>query len=230
MISLNALGAAAAVVLALGSSPALANETATTAQITAVAAATPAATGDAEFAQLFQSWKSLDTAGAAPTGTIAPDHVSVPSGMPLARATMTSHYGLRTHPVLGGTRKHEGIDLAAPSGTPVYAPADGFVQRASWFSSYGNFIELEHGGDLETRYGHLSGYAVAAGDHVTKGQLIGYVGTTGRSTGPHLHYEVRVAGQAVDPSPYLDETQLAVNETDPTLGRGGPTKRDAGDK
>jgi murein DD-endopeptidase MepM/ murein hydrolase activator NlpD len=229
MFSLNALWATAAVVLALGSSPALANETATTAQIS-TQAASPAATGDAEFAQLFQSWKSLDTAGAAPAGTIAPGHVSVPSGMPLARATMTSHYGMRTHPILGGARKHEGIDLAAPTGTPVYAPADGFVARASWFSSYGNFIEIEHGGELETRYGHLSGYAVAAGDQVHKGQLIGYVGTTGRSTGPHLHYEVRVAGAAVDPSPYLDETQLAVNETDPNLGRGGPTKRDAGDK
>jgi murein DD-endopeptidase MepM/ murein hydrolase activator NlpD len=229
MISLNALGAAAAFALALGTSPALANETATTAQISSVQAANPAATGDAEFAQLFASWKSFDTAGAAPAGAMAPNHVSVPTGMPLARATMTSHYGMRVHPILGGARKHEGVDLAAPTGTPVYAPADGFVQRASVFGSYGNFIEIEHGGDLETRYGHLSGYAVAAGDQVHKGQLIGYVGTTGRSTGPHLHYEVRVAGQAVDPSPYLDDTQLAVNETDPKLGRGGPTKRDAGE-
>jgi hypothetical protein len=73
-----------------------------------------------------------------------------------------------------------------------------------------NYIQIEHGGDLETRYAHLSGYAVVAGQMVHKGDLIGYVGTTGRSTGPHLHYEVRVAGEAVDPRPYMMNTQLAV--------------------
>jgi murein DD-endopeptidase MepM/ murein hydrolase activator NlpD len=228
MVSFNALGAFAAVALAIGSSPALANETATATQISAAVAGAPAAAGDAEFAQLFASWKSLD-GDSAPAGqmAVAPMKVSVPSGMPLGRATLTSNYGMRTHPILGGARKHDGIDLAAPTGTPVYAPADGFVSRASRFGSYGNFIQIQHGGDLETRYGHLSGYAVAAGQQVHKGDLIGYVGTTGRSTGPHLHYEVRVAGAAVDPSPYLADTQLAVNETDPKLGRGGPSARDA---
>ena len=79
----------------------------------------------------------------------------------------------------------------------------------------------EHGGELQTRYAHLSGYAVAAGEQVHKGQLIGFVGSTGRSTGPHLHYEVRVAGEAVDPRPYMVATDLAV-APNASLGRGGP--------
>jgi murein DD-endopeptidase MepM/ murein hydrolase activator NlpD len=223
MLSFNALGALVAAALAVVSSPALANETATAAQISAVPAANPAATGDAEFAQLFASWKSFDGDSVAKPGQFAVTmgKASMPSGMPLGRSILTSSYGMRTHPVLGGTRKHEGIDLAAKTGTPVYAPADGLVTRASVFGSYGNFIQIQHGADMETRYGHLSGYAVAAGQQVHKGDLIGYVGTTGRSTGPHLHYEVRVAGASVDPTPYLADTQLALN-TDQSLGRGGP--------
>lgn len=227
MLSTHAFGALATAMLAIGASPALASEAPApgaatqVSMVSAGSAATPAATGDSEYAQLFNSWKSLDS-GVPHTGVIAAPaaSASIPSGLPLARAVLTSNYGMRIHPVLGGARKHEGIDLAAPRGTPVYAPADGTVERASWFSSYGNFIEIDHGGSMETRYGHLSGYAVAAGDHVTKGQLIGYVGTTGRSTGPHLHYEVRVAGAAVDPTRYLADTQLALSN-DPKLGRGG---------
>jgi murein DD-endopeptidase MepM/ murein hydrolase activator NlpD len=103
-------------------------------------------------------------------------------------------------------RAHKGIDLAAPVGTPVYATADGTVERADWFSSYGLYVAIEHGSDLETRYAHMSRLAVAAGERVHKGEIIGYVGTTGRSTGPHLHYEVRVAGEAVNPIPYMAET------------------------
>ncbi|MGD9665189.1 MAG: M23 family metallopeptidase, partial [Novosphingobium sp.] len=104
-------------------------------------------------------------------------------------------------------RAHKGIDLAAPTGTPVYATADGKVEMAQWFSSYGKFVKIEHGADLETRYAHLSGYTVSPGQTVHKGDLIGYVGSTGRSTGPHLHYEVRVAGEAVNPMPYMVETE-----------------------
>src|SRR6185503_10898823 len=193
------LGALAAVALA---NPAMANETATATQITGAIDATQAApTGDREFAELFANWRSMDRTGVAAATPIA--SVNVPSGMPLQDATLTSNFGMRTHPILGGRRNHKGIDLAQPSGTPVYATADGVVGKAEWFSSYGNYIQIEHGGEMETRYAHLSGYAVAAGEFVHKGQLIGYVGTTGRSTGPHLHYEVRVAGEAVDPTPYM---------------------------
>jgi murein DD-endopeptidase MepM/ murein hydrolase activator NlpD len=208
-----------ALALALTTTPAVANETATATQITgAIDAAQAAPTGDREFAELFASWRSMDRTGFA---TPAPmGSVNVPSRSPLQSATLTSDYGMRTHPVLGGRRNHKGIDLAQPSGTPVYATADGVIGKAEWFSTYGNYIQIEHGGEMQTRYAHLSGYAVAAGEQVRKGQLIGFVGSTGRSTGPHLHYEVRVAGEAVDPTPYMVDTQLAA--ADPTLGQGGP--------
>ena len=129
---------------------------------------------------------------------------------------------MRTHPVLGGRRNHKGVDLAQPTGTPVYATADGIVSQAEPFSSYGNYIQIEHGGELQTRFGHMSGYTVVAGEQVHKGELIGYVGSTGRSTGPHLHYEVRVAGEAVDPRPYMVATDLAVARTSTAYGQGGP--------
>jgi murein DD-endopeptidase MepM/ murein hydrolase activator NlpD len=211
------LGALAALAL---TNPAMANETATATQMTGAldAAAAAPSTGDREFTELFASWRSMDRTGFATPAPIA--GVSVPSRMPLDDATLTSNFGMRTHPVLGGRRNHKGIDLAQPIGTPVYATADGVVSKAEPFSSYGNYIQIEHGGQMQTRYAHLSGYAVAAGEQVHKGQLIGFVGTTGRSTGPHLHYEVRVAGEAVDPTPYMVDTQLA--SADPALGRGGP--------
>ena len=200
----------------MGASPAAAQTEATAAQISATVHKladgkdAPLGKGDEEFGQLFASWKSLDSGTGVVTAPTPRLSVSVPSRSPLAAMVLTSGYGMRTHPVLGGRRNHKGLDLAAPSGTPVYAPADGLVARADWFSSYGNYIQIEHGGELQTRYGHLSGFAVHAGDRVHKGDLIGYVGTTGRSTGPHLHYEVRVAGEAVDPTPYLaGEVSLA---------------------
>ncbi len=210
------LGALAALAL---TNPAMANETATATQISgSIDAAQAAPTGDREFAELFANWRSMDR-----TGIVAPTQiatVSVPSRMPLDDATLTSSYGSRIHPVLGSRRNHNGVDLAQPTGTPVYATADGFVSRADYWGSYGNYIQIEHGGEMETRYAHLSGYAVAAGEQVRKGQLIGYVGSTGRSTGPHLHYEVRIAGDAVDPRPYMTGEQLAVVPS--AGGQGGP--------
>ncbi|MCB2067873.1 MAG: M23 family metallopeptidase [Erythrobacter sp.] len=204
--------------------PAMADETPTGAIDTSNVASVPGV-NDAEFSELFANWEDLEQDGARVTasGTIAPAPrlgVSVPSRMPVEGVTLTSSYGMRNHPVLGGRRQHNGVDLAAPTGTPVYATADGLVQRAEWFSSYGNYIQIAHGNDIETRYAHLSGYAVHAGQEVHRGDLIGYVGTTGRSTGPHLHYEVRVADQPVNPLPYM----VASMETsdDASLGRGGP--------
>ncbi len=222
-------GLLAAAVL-MGASPASAQTEATAAQISGTVhrlsdgPESPLGKGDEEFSELFASWKSLDNGlGIAMPATRATT-VSVPSRSPLQNLTLTSGFGMRTHPVLGGRRNHKGIDLAAPSGTPVYAPADGVVARADWFSSYGNYIQIEHGGELQTRYGHLSGFAVVAGERVHKGELIGYVGTTGRSTGPHLHYEVRVAGEAVDPTPYLTgAVSLADLDLHETEGaKGGP--------
>jgi murein DD-endopeptidase MepM/ murein hydrolase activator NlpD len=176
--------------------------------------------GDQRFRALFSSWTALEkTSPVAGTGAevaafsspLPQTIVSVPSRNPLDGAKLTSGFGMRTHPVLGGRRRHAGIDLAAPTGTPVYATADGVIGRADWYSSYGLYISIDHGASMETRYAHLSRLAVAAGDYVKKGELIGYVGSTGRSTGPHLHYEVRVDGVAVNPIPYMLEqnTQLA---------------------
>ena len=109
------------------------------------------------------------------------------------------------------------------TGTPVYATADGIISRADWYSSYGLFISVNHGAAMSTRYAHLSRLAVAAGDNVKKGDLIGYVGSTGRSTGPHLHYEVRVDGVAVNPIPYMveSEAQLAFARDPRLTGQGG---------
>lgn len=121
---------------------------------------------------------------------------------PIDGARMTSGYGMRRHPVLGYSKMHAGVDFGAPKGTPVYAAGNGTVERASWFSSYGNYIKIRHSGDMRTAYAHLSGYAkgIKAGAKVKQGQVIGYVGSTGRSTGPHLHYEVIVGGKAINPN------------------------------
>jgi murein DD-endopeptidase MepM/ murein hydrolase activator NlpD len=207
-------GAGAVAVAILGSSPALANSSAN-ADVTAPLRAAQSArqsglgSGDEQFRKLFASWQSLDNSqnlavasGILPT---AATRVSIPSMIPVEGVRTSSGFGMREHPVLGGRRAHKGIDLAGPVGTPVYAPADGVVAKAEWFSSYGLYIQVEHGGELETRYGHLSRLNVAAGQFVHKGDLIGFIGTTGRSTGPHLHYEVRVAGVAVNPMPYMQE-------------------------
>jgi murein DD-endopeptidase MepM/ murein hydrolase activator NlpD len=183
--------------------------------------------GDEQFRQLFANWRSLDKgASLSSAATVSPARarVSIPSRMPVNNVALTSSYGMRVHPVLGGRRAHKGVDLAAPTGTPIYATADGVVRKAEWFSSYGLFVQLEHGASLETRYGHMSRLNVFDGQQVRKGDLIGYVGSTGRSTGPHLHYEVRIGGTAVNPIPYMqaDEVlQLAVGTTVPG-GQGGP--------
>lgn len=169
---------------------------------------------DAQFEQMFAKWEE-------PT-QVAPARarVSVPSRMPLEDTRLTSDYGMRTHPVLGGRRSHNGVDLAAPTGTPIYATADGMVSKAKWFSSYGNYVSIEHGAELQTRYAHMSRIAVTAGDRVKKGEIIGYVGSTGRSTGPHLHYEVRIGGEAVNPIPYMVESE-AQRAYALAMGKGG---------
>ena len=120
------------------------------------------------------------------------------AGAPL-RATMTSGFGMRIDPILGSRRLHSGVDLAAPSGSPIVATSDGMVSKAGWNGGYGLFVSLEHGGGLQTRYGHMSRLNVVAGQRVHTGHVIGFVGSTGRSTGPHLHFETRLNGQAVRP-------------------------------
>ena len=117
--------------------------------------------------------------------------------------TITSPFGWRSNPFGGAPEFHQGLDIAAPSGTTVTAAAGGTVIMAQWYGGYGNYILIDHGGGYSTGYGHLSAIYVSSGQSVQRGQAIGAVGSTGQSTGPHLHFEVRIAGKPVDPAPRL---------------------------
>lgn len=112
---------------------------------------------------------------------------------------VTSGYGMRRHPILGYLRMHSGTDFAASWGSPIYAVTDGRVEYAGWHGGHGNYVRLAHGDEISTGYGHMSRFVVAPGMNVRRGQIIGYVGSTGLSTGPHLHYEVYRGGQTVNP-------------------------------
>lgn len=117
--------------------------------------------------------------------------------------TITSPFGYRRNPFGGGMEFHQGLDIAAPMGTTITAAAAGTVISAGWYGGYGNYILIDHGGGMSTGYGHCSQIFVSVGQHVQKGQAIGAVGSTGYSTGPHVHFEVRINGKPVDPAPYL---------------------------
>lgn len=119
--------------------------------------------------------------------------------MPVSMARVTSSFGMRFHPLLGFSRMHKGIDLGAAWGTPIHAPADGVITFAGRGGGYGNLLKMSHGGGIATVYGHLSRFATQAGQHVSRGQVIGYTGNSGLSTGPHLHWEVIQNGVAVNP-------------------------------
>ncbi|WP_052507143.1 M23 family metallopeptidase [Desulfonatronovibrio magnus] len=121
---------------------------------------------------------------------------------PIDGARLSSGYGMRRHPILGYSRMHQGLDFAAPTGTPIMAAGDGVVEFAGRRGNYGNLIRLRHPNEYQTLYAHLSRFAsgIRQGARVTQGQIIGYVGTTGLSTGPHLHYEVHHRGSHVNPA------------------------------
>jgi murein DD-endopeptidase MepM/ murein hydrolase activator NlpD len=156
------------------------------------------------FKALFNSWKKLDQ--------LQDDAIAIPSDKPIrASVVFTSGYGVRSDPFRAGAAMHPGIDLAGAYGTPIYATADGTVLRAGWNSGgYGNLVELDHGRGITTRYGHMSAILVHAGEHVTRGQQIGRMGSTGRSTGNHLHYEVRIDGRPVNPIPFMKSTDYVI--------------------
>lgn len=118
-------------------------------------------------------------------------------------ARMSSGFGYRIHPVTGKTQFHKGMDFAAPIGTPIYATGNGVVTFSGWGTGYGRYVEVDHGNGTVTRYAHTSANYVNVGDTVYANQQIAAVGNTGRSTGAHLHYEVRQNGQAVNPQTYL---------------------------
>ncbi|WP_343752138.1 peptidoglycan DD-metalloendopeptidase family protein [Sphingomonas japonica] len=160
--------------------------------------------GDLLFAGLSQGSKAVQLVRWEQGGTT---RWLDPKGMNERRGSMSlpvagrlsSGFGSRGHPVLGFRRFHKGLDIAAPTGTPIHAATDGVVAFAGRNGGYGNFVKLSHGGGMQTAYGHMSRIAVRSGTRVSRGQVIGYVGSTGLSTGPHVHYELIKGGRAVDP-------------------------------
>ena len=127
----------------------------------------------------------------------------VPTQKPLADGNLGSNFGWRIDPITGRSALHTGLDFQADKGTPILAAAGGIVVVQEYHSAYGNMVEIDHGNDLVTRYAHASSVFVKKGDLVRRGQKIAAVGSTGRSTGPHLHYEVQRDGERVDPEHFL---------------------------
>jgi murein DD-endopeptidase MepM/ murein hydrolase activator NlpD len=170
-----------------------------------------AATGEVEVGQLqfagldqgakklqLVRWGDRDGQGGSFWDTNGRYETRGTMGMPVA-GRVTSTFGMRMHPLLGFMRMHKGMDIGAPYGAPILAAVDGVVAFAGRSGGYGNFIKLVHPGGLASGYGHMSRFAVGAGQRVRRGQVIGYVGSTGMSTGPHLHWEVWKNGQPVNP-------------------------------
>jgi murein DD-endopeptidase MepM/ murein hydrolase activator NlpD len=175
------------------------------------------ASPDPAFRALFQSWKRLDN--------LQQGAVAIPSAKPVDSIDFTSGFGVRSDPFRGGAAMHSGVDIRGPHGTPIYATADGMVGRAGWANGYGNLVELEHGRGIQTRYGHLSSILVQPGQRVKRGELIARMGSTGRSTGNHLHYEVRLDGSAVNPMPFLQSSNyLMAMQARGNLAVGGPAQ------
>ena len=145
---------------------------------------------------------------------------SIPVGLPVKYERITDRYGYRIHPILNKRHFHAGIDLSAKFGTPIYAPADGVVEYSQNKGTYGNFLVLDHAFGFKTAYGHLSKFAVHQGDYVSKGDVIGYIGSTGRSTGPHLHYEIRYLNKWLDPEKFLhwsSSSYIQIMEKEPQV-------------
>ena len=172
---------------------------------------------DPTFRALFQSWKRLDQ--------LQQGIVAIPSQKPVEEVDFTSGFGVRSDPFRGGAAMHAGVDIRGAYGTPIHATADGVVGRAGWANGYGNLVELDHGRGIQTRYGHLSAILVQPGQRVKRGDLIARMGSTGRSTGNHLHYEVRLDGNAVNPMPFLQGANyLATIQTRSNVAVGGPAQ------
>ena len=130
--------------------------------------------------------------------------IAIPSGKPSSTGMISSSYGFRRDPFTGGSAMHSGMDFKGPLGQPILAAAGGRVTHAGWKSGYGKCVEITHGNGLMTRYAHLSRIGVATGQKIEQGVQLGAMGSTGRSTGTHLHFEVRLNGRAINPRPFLE--------------------------
>ncbi|MEH6790249.1 M23 family metallopeptidase [Parasphingorhabdus sp.] len=172
---------------------------------------------DPAFKMIFEKW--------AGQGKQEAVKLTIPSRKPVTDFTLTSSYGFRADPFRGRRANHKGLDMAGPIGTPIYATADGIVGRAQWVNGYGKYIEINHGNGIQTRYGHMSRLNVDANARVKSGDLIGFMGSTGRSTGSHLHYEVRIAGEAVNPIPFMQSNEfLIAQKLNSGVALGGPAE------
>jgi murein DD-endopeptidase MepM/ murein hydrolase activator NlpD len=160
----------------------------------------------ADVETLIQRADLLSARFAAVTDSLqlnAKRFASVPSIMPTAGWLTSQFSRARVHPLLHTTRPHEGIDVSAPMGAPIVAPASGVVTLVTYENGYGNMLEIDHGNGIVTRYAHCSRIDVRAGQRVTRGQRIAAVGSTGLATGPHLHYELHINGKVVNPLTYV---------------------------
>ena len=171
--------------------------------------------GDQQFTSSLDQFHALRISAMSGAATLGIEfgerNVTTADWMRLASAPnlwpvegpITGSFGERIDPFNGAGAFHTGVDISSSYGTPIIAPADGVVQFADTENGYGRLVVINHANGISTRYGHMSGFAVAAGQHVHRGDVIGYVGLTGRSTGPHLHYEVRIYNTPVNPYNYL---------------------------
>jgi murein DD-endopeptidase MepM/ murein hydrolase activator NlpD len=227
-LTLKAVSALSILVVASAMTPAYANSAAASSDTFRVkpedlkANQTALGVSDPEFRALADSWGKIN-------GATSKVEVAVPSINPVEIMKFSSGFGNRNAPTRGASRNHKGIDIPGPVGTPIYATADGSIGRAQWVNGYGKFVEINHGNAVQTRYGHMSALNVAPGQRIRKGDIIGYMGSTGRSTGSHLHYEVRIAGEAINPTAFLSPLSASANvllaaKTPDSKAMGGPAE------
>lgn len=150
-------------------------------------------------------------ADSARQAALAATFASIPAFLPVSQPKQSSDFGYRSDPIHGGGAFHAGLDLTGRTGDAIHVAADGVVVRAGWWAGYGKVVVVDHGNGMETRYGHLSRFHVKPGDAVHQGQVIGGMGSTGRSTGTHLHFEIRLDGRPIDPQPFLDMASFGVD-------------------
>jgi len=159
----------------------------------------------ASLARLFALERALD---------------GIPQVMPADQGSMSSGFGYRRDPFAGGAAMHSGLDFRAPYSSPILSAADGAVSFVGNKAGYGRVVEVDHGSGMVTRYAHMSRFDVKSGMRVTAGQIIGRIGNSGRSTGPHLHFEVRINGRAVNPRPFLETAPHVLEEARAHITQG----------